>query len=158
MEIFQLENLYKVNGITDYRLKNTQDLLKTHGIDYKAVNGYNNLDDVNKLLYEKFIINIYNAYGLEARATLIPKGIYFVEDIKYLVKLEDDEGEYFVAAGGVVTSIDKKGKKTVLHSWEDEEYKQHIKSETEISTYLRFEHSIQGRNEWLHVTGENSWY
>lgn len=159
METFQLENLYKVNGIPDYRLRSLDNLLRTHGIDYKGVNGYANLDDVNKLLYEKFIINIFNAYGLKERATLIPTGIYFVEDIKYLVKEENDEGGYYVAAGGVVKSIDKNGKKTVLHKWEDKDYKKHIKSDTESSTYLRFEFKIQGRkNEWLHVAGEKTWY
>lgn len=29
----QLEKLYEVNGLRDYKLKTTDDLLKTHGID-----------------------------------------------------------------------------------------------------------------------------
>lgn len=37
----QLENLYKVNGLEDFRLRNTDDLLKVHGINYKGVAGYN---------------------------------------------------------------------------------------------------------------------
>jgi len=80
MKRFQLEKLYEVNGLKDYKLKTTDDLLKTHGIDFKAVEGYSRLDDVNKLLYEKFIVNLFNGLGLDSRMTMIPKGIYFVED------------------------------------------------------------------------------
>lgn len=158
MQRFQIENLYKANGIADYRLRSAEDLLKTHGIDYKEINGYEELDDINKLLYEKFIVNIFNTFGLDTRATLIPKGIYYVEDIKYLVEEKDDEGKYYVAASGVIKTIDKNGKKTILHTWEDEDYKKHVKSESECQTYLRFEYVINGRNEWLHVSGEYSWY
>ena len=57
MNRFQLEKLYEVNGLKDYKLKTTDDLLKTHGLDFKEVAGYTRLDDLNKLLYEKFIVN-----------------------------------------------------------------------------------------------------
>lgn len=60
----QLENLYKVNGLTDYKLNTADDLLRVHGIDYKAVNGYSGLDDLNRAIYAKFIINFFNAQGL----------------------------------------------------------------------------------------------
>nr|WP_315990814.1 hypothetical protein [Desulforamulus aquiferis] len=158
MESFQIENLYKVNGITDYKLKSTDDLLRTHGIDYKAVAGYKSLDDLNKLLYEKFIINIYNAFGLRARATLLPKGIYFVEDEEYLITKQDEEGQYNMAVGGVIKSIDKNGNKTILHTWEDQDYKHLKKKKRENKTYLRFEYEIQGGSGWLHVMDEESWY
>jgi len=82
----QVENLYKVNGLYDYKLKSTEDLLKVHGVDFQEVNGYKRLDDLDKQLYKKFIVNIFNGLGLESRATLVPKGIYFVEDIDYLAK------------------------------------------------------------------------
>ena len=39
MNRFQLEKLYEVNGLKDYKLKTTDDLLKTHGIDFKEVAG-----------------------------------------------------------------------------------------------------------------------
>lgn len=37
MNRFQLENLYQANGLTDYKLRNTKDLLKVHGINYKSI-------------------------------------------------------------------------------------------------------------------------
>lgn len=158
MESFQIENLYKINGITDFKLKSTDDLLRTHGIDYKAVAGYNSLDDSNKQLYEKFISNIYNAFGLRARATLIPKGIYYVEDEEYFITERDEEGQYNVAVGGVVKSIDKNCNKTILHTWEDQDYKHLQKTKGKTKNYLRFEYEIQGSSGWLHVIDEESWY
>jgi hypothetical protein len=155
----QIENLYKVNGLTDFRLRNTEDLLRVHGIDYKAVDGYSQLDDLNRQIYEGFIINIFNVFGLESRGTLVPKGIYFVEDIQYLVK-EKPEDDFYIVAGGIVKAIDRNGLKSVLHTWEDEDYK-HLKIDKREAgkNYLRFEYEHKGRSEWLHVVKDGKvWY
>lgn len=163
MNRFQLEKLYEVNGLKDYRLKNTEDLLKIHGIDYREVAGYKRLDDLNRQLYEKFIVNYFNGYGLDTRATIIPKGIYFVEDVEYLAK-EDPEDEVYTVIGGQVMAIDRNGLKTVHRSWQDENYA-HLVEEFPESTieskpkrYLRFEYEIDGREEWQHVVDERTWY
>ena len=160
----QLENLYKVNGLTDYRLETTEDLLRVHGIDYKAVKGYAGLDDLNRAIYEKFIVNIFNGFGLDSRAELMPKGIYWVEDSDYLAK-ESPEQDYYNVAGGIVYSIDRDGNKTVLREWEDEEYKHLERTVESPSSYLRFEYQHgtkddgEQRNEWLHVIKEGKeWY
>lgn len=158
MEINQIENLYKINGIKDYQLRDTFDLLKIHGIDFKAIEGYKRLDDLNNVHYEKFIINFLNGLGLESRAALIPKGIYWVEDIQYLVK-ENIEDDYFVVAGGIVNVVDRNGMKSVLRSWTDEDYKDFEIVETESTNYLRFVYEHHGRAEWLHVIKEGKeWY
>ena len=156
MERNQIENLYKVNGIKDYQLRNTEDLLKIHGIDFKAVEGYNRIDDLNRAIYEKFIINFLNGLGLESRATVVPKGIYWVEDIQYLVK-ENSEDDFFTVAGGIINVIDRNGLKSVLRTWNDKDYINHEIIEGEASTYLRFAYEHDGRAEWLHVK-ENNWY
>lgn len=157
MNRFQLENLYKVNGIDNFKLRNTDDLLKTHDINFKAIDGYNRLDDIHRQVYDKFIVNIFNAFGLESRATLIPKGIYYVEDIQYLVK-ENPEDDHYLVVGGIIYAIDRNGLKSVLHTWKDEEYTHLEIVESEEKNYLRFEYEHDGRSEWLHVTNEKSWY
>ena len=81
----QLEKLYE-----GQRPEGLQ--IKKYG--WSTVEGYTGLDDVNKLLYEKFIINLFNGFGLDSRMTMIPKGIYYVEDFDYLVK-ENPEDDYF---------------------------------------------------------------
>jgi hypothetical protein len=129
-----------------------------HGIDFKDVDGYSQLDDLNRAIYAKFIINIFNGWGLESRATLIPKGIYWVEDSNYLIK-ENPENDYFNVVGGVVYTIDRNGNKTMLRKWEDEDYKHLDRIIAKPKTYLRFEYEHQGRKEWLHVTNEGKeWY
>jgi len=158
MERYQIENLYRANGLDDYKLRTTEDLLKVHGIDFKAVDGYNRLDDLNRAVYEKFIVNIFNAIGLESRATLVPKGIYFVEEIEYLIK-EKPEDDYYIIAGGLINVIDRNGLKSVLHTWQDKDYKDYEINESEVHKYLRFEYQQQERSEWLHVEKEGTeWY
>ena len=157
MKRFQLEKLYEVNGLKDYKLKTTDDLLKTHGIDFKAVEGYSRLDDVNKLLYEKFIVNLFNGLGLDSRMTMIPKGIYFVEDFDYIVK-ENPNDEYWQVAGGIVMAIDKNGLKSVHRSWKDDDYTHLEATKSKAKTYLRFEYEHQEREEWLHVIDPKTWY
>lgn len=158
MRRFELEKLYELSGLEDYKIKTTEDLLKVHNIDYKAVDGYNRLDDLNKRIYEKFIVNIFNGFGLESRATLIPKGIYYVEDTDYLYK-EDPEQDYYTVIGGIVKIIDKNGLKSILRTWTDEDYKDIEPVESDSKNYLRFEYKHNGRKEWLHVIKEgNEWY
>lgn len=72
---FQLEKLYQANGIPDYQLRNITDLFKCHGINAKEVEGYTGLHDIQKRIFEKFIVNYFNRHGMEARATIIPKQI-----------------------------------------------------------------------------------
>lgn len=153
----QIENLYKINDLKDYKLKTTEDLLRVHGIDFKAIEGYNRLDDLNRSIYEKFIINFLNGLGLESRADLVPKGIYFVEDIEYLVQ---EEGEDFpTIAGHIVYAIDRNGLKSVFRRWIHKDYEELEITEGEPMKYLRFEYEHQERKEWLHVIKDGKeWY
>lgn len=164
MDKKQIENLYRINGVTDYRLKGIEDLLRCHGIDFKQVDGYARLDDINKAVYEKFIVNIFNALGLESRSELVPKGIYYVEETDYLFK-ENPEDDYYTVIGGIVKIIDRNGMMSVLRTWNDEDYKDVEPSMSESRNYLRFEyehgkHEDGGpRKEWLHVIKDGKeWY
>lgn len=157
MKRSQLKNLYKVNGLKDYKVRTTDDLLKKHGIDFKELDGYIRLDDGNKLLYEKFIVNIFNGLGLNSRVTMIPKGIYFVEDFDHIVK-ENPDNDYITIAGGLVKAIDKNGLKTVHRSWKDDSHKHLEMIEGKTKTYLRFEYERDGCEEWMHVTDPKTWY
>lgn len=154
----QIENLYRVNGLHNFKLRNHEDLLRTHGINVWATDGYGMLSDEKRSIFDKFIVNFCNAQGLESRATLIPKGIYWVEERQYLVK-ESPEDNFYTVAGSIVWSIAPSGSKTILHKWIHKDYRNSTPILSEKSRfYLRFEYRHQGRNEWLHITNENSWY
>ena len=160
----QLENIYRSNGLDNFQLRNTDDLMKVHGIDYKAVKGYKDLDDLNKSIYETFIINIFNAYGLSARMELMPQAIYYVEEIEFLAK-DSPEDNFYNVAGLIVNSIDKHGKKTKIREWHDDHFDGLEKITRSNGNYLRFEYQ-HGTNdegipirEWLHVIKNGKeWY
>jgi hypothetical protein len=133
------------------------DLLKVHGIDYTEVSGYPRLDDLNKKLYKEFIVNLFNGLGLDSRITMIPKGIFFVEEVDFICK-EDPADEYWQCAGGLVTAIDRNGMRTVHRTWSDPDYEHLEKTESKPKQYLRFEYEHQGRDEWLHVITAKKWY
>lgn len=157
MNRHQLEKLYEVNGLKDYKLKHPTDLIRTHGIDYIAVDGFNRLDEANKLLYAEFIINFFNGLGMDSRATLVPKGIYYVEDVDFSVKADPDD-DYHTISGGRVMAIDRNGLKTVHRAWSDPDYAHLEQTEGKPKTYLRIEYEHQGRDEWLHVIDPTTWY
>jgi len=91
----QIENLYMVNGLKDYKLKNTDNLLNIHGIDFKEVNGYDTLDDTNKTIFKRFIINFFNAWGLVDRTFIIPKGIYNKDSYLRFELLHNDKKTWY---------------------------------------------------------------
>lgn len=157
MDRKQVENVYLANGITDFKLRNTEDLLKIHGIDYMKVNGYDSLDELNQRLYKKAIINLMNACGLENRALFNPTGIYFVEDYDLVAKETLDQ-DYYNVCGGRVWQIDKSGQKKLLHRWTDRKYKDLKAEKSQPQRYLRIEYKEGKRKSWLHITNEDTWY
>lgn len=164
MERFQMENIYEANGLTDYQLETTYDLLKVHGIDFEDTDGYEDLTDENKAIYEVFILRFLNMHGLDRRMEIIPRRINFVEEIKFLVKEEPCQ-DYFNFAGLVVTRIDKEGNRKIIKKKLIDRYKDLKIIEGKPEYYLRFEYQCgedeEGNpyNEWLHVThGGTQWY
>lgn len=158
MDRFQMENIYKANGLNDFKLRNTTDILKCHGINIETIKGYSDLDDLNKKTYEKFIVKFFNCQGLDSRMELIPTGIYYVEDIECLAK-DLEYPEYVVEVTRVIKSIDKNGLKNIIHSYTEDKYKNQEIIKRQCSNYLRSEYTHHGREEWLHViNGGEHWY
>lgn len=157
MNRFQMEAIYEANGCVDYRLRNTDDLLKVHGIDFAKTKGFDELDEKNKLFFEQFIVNYFNAQGLDTKMTMLPKGIYFVEDADYLVKRTDDGDEYCEVVGGLVMKFMANGKMTKHKKWLDKDHKDSAFFLGKTKQYLRFEYRIHNRNEWQHIYSSTNW-
>lgn len=154
----QLENLYIVNGLDDFRLKNTDDLIKVHGIDCEKIDGYYSLDNMNKSIFKKFIINLFNSWGMEERINLNPLGIYWVKEVNHLSK-ENPDDDYFINVKTIIYSINKNDTNSILHKFLHKEYKYLKILEEEFKFYLRFEYETQFGKEWLHVIKEGTeWY
>lgn len=155
---YEVEKLYKANGLNDFRLLNTDDILKCHGINVKAINGYSGLDDLNKRSYEKFIVKFLNCQGMDSRMELVPTGIYYVEDVECFVN-DPEEPQFITPVTRIIKSIDKNGSFKTLHSYAHVEYKEQKIVKKDSSNYLRIEYTHYGKEEWLHIieNGEQ-WY
>lgn len=164
MERFQMENIYKVNGLSDYKIKNIDDLLKCHGIDCDNLNGYKYLKEEDKNVFEKFIVNFYNAHGINRRMTMIPKGIYRVENVEYLVFDKEDKN-FIVDSKTEVYELRNNGERILLRTYVSDGFNESDVREVEKEQYLRYEYDegyVKDNNDrcdWLHVIDEGKqWY
>lgn len=156
MNEFEIEKIYEKNGLEDCLLKSTDDLLKCHNIDFTSIPGYEFLDDLKKANYKNFIVNFFNVWGLEARASLKPTGIYFVENIEYVAA--DETGE-LIHAGEDLKYIKVDGSLHEYKSYRDEEFEGKELEVESSSRYLRFEYICQDTEGWVHVVENGTqWY
>lgn len=100
----EIRNLYKENGIYDFKLRNTEDLFKIHGIDVKKVEGFSELDNTHKETCEEFIVKMFNSRGVKSRGALIPKEVYVIDDIQYQLQESTKHG-YCVVSGENKSSL-----------------------------------------------------
>ena len=157
MNMTQLKNIYLSNGLKEFKLTNHTDLLNVLSIDIKKIPGYSNLSTEHRTLFDFFIINFYNAWGLEARARLVPISVNFVLDEEYLGK-ENESDDCYIPLGGKLTAIYDGGKTKVIRCWKDKIYKHLSCTCTEKQNYLRFEYRNGKSKAWQHVISATKWY
>lgn len=165
MERKIIEQYYKNRGLNNYQLHVVDDILFVHGINILEIEGYNTLTEKNKELFRCFIVNFFNAWGLEARSTIFPISIHYVFDIERLGKeYDDDPDDVFVTLnnevivmkcleGDVLYSAGKH-----LRNYMNKDYKHLRCVDTIKKYYLRFSYKIYEREEWLHVITPTEWY
>lgn len=137
---------YEERGLNNYLLRTVDDLKAIHNIDIRKIKGYESLSDENKKLFENTCVSFFNAWGLEKRAELVPKAVYYVQEIEYI-----DSDDLVVAS--VVKAISKDGRNHIIHN---DIFETTALSECRkcIDEYLRFEL----KNEWFHITDDGLWY
>lgn len=155
-EFEELKGRYKKGGLTDLKLKATEDLMKLHGIDYTVTEGYEHLTDFNRNIYEKFILNFYNAFDLQLRTVLLPTAISFVQHTTYLVKKTVEE-DYLSASGGKIEAIYRTGDKVTIKQWQKNGYSDFPYTETDTGYYLYFQYQLNGQDEWVRVMSATEW-
>ena len=147
----QVQDLYKNVKIEGFRLRNSQDLFNVHGFDFTKVKGFDTLSSKHQALFEQFLFTFFNGWGLEARATLKPKSVYYVEEREYQAEDESTIKTVFNivdAEGNVIAELKKhtfSRKKTKVI------YAKH---------FLRFDYEIYDRKsgEWLHIISPGEYY
>ena len=150
-------NKYKENGISDFVLKNIDDIKKIHEIDVLATNGYSDMTNENQEIYKKFIVNFLNGYSLKARTTFVPLSINYVEEIDYLGKKEPED-DYYVVLSREIKSIKADGSSELLKKSFDDLYSGFEIAKIEKRNYLRFEYEVYDEKTWQHVISPTEWY
>ncbi len=154
----QIKNIYLANGLDEYKVTKHQDIFRVHGIKVEEISGYKTLSKIHKDFFDNFIINFFNAQGLERRSELIPISINYVKAEEYLGKLKDAD-DFFIPLGGKLTALlGEEQIEKVLCTWKDTNYKKLPRIETERQEYLRFDYRNGRQKEWQHVISDNQWY
>ena len=81
MKSSEIAGKYVKRGLTDYRLRTTDDLKEIHGVDVTGIKGYNKLT-VNADFFRKMLVRFYNAYGLERRSEIKPSAVKYIPRTK----------------------------------------------------------------------------
>lgn len=158
MDKNQIKNIYLVNGVSGFKVTNLYDMYSVHGIKVADISGYGTLAKMHKEVFDKFIINFFNAQGLERRSELIPISINYVKAEEYLGKLKDSD-DFFIPIGGKITALlGEEQIEKVLCTWKDKKYRNLPHIETECQKYLRFDYRNGRQKEWQHVISDNQWY
>lgn len=151
MDIAKLERLYKERNLNDYILESEEDLFYIHGIKLDQIDGYGRLNDIERKNFSNFIINFYNAHGVEYR-DIAPVRIYVVLEKSYIINT--DAIRDFVIRRIV---IDEKTKE-IEDIWQYERFKDKRGKLKTMERYMRFEYIENGIKTWLHVNKSGGWY
>lgn len=164
MKVEQLVKRYQeINGEQNFYLRNLDDLLYVHEVDFKLIEGIETLTDVNRETFRIFLMNFYNAWGLTAKSTLVPLRIQLVLErwhcVDIIRKGEEDTVRVCIKEEHIV--LDKRGKKLAkIREVIKEEYLSLMDQATKYDDiYLRFDYKQGDREEWVHVIeGGREWY
>ena len=152
----KLEEKYEKMGLSDYHIKNLDQLKAIHNIDVNEIPGYQSLTAEHKELFDKTIIRFFNAWGLDRRNTLKVKCVHFVQEINFERQIDgvwEDIGQEVYAL-----KSDNNGKFKLdrrLHKYVFEKGVSFKDCDKHKKTYLRFE---LVRDNWYHINNDYSWY
>ena len=160
MKIRRLINIYEANGLNEMQLLSHQDLLRCHGIIANDIKGYEGLTDENKAIYQEFIINFFNSYGLKARNRIEPKKIYWCKEVNYRIVDEIvNNKKIYATITQEVYSIDKFGNEELISRRKiNENYDNVEVLKEEGRQYLRFEFKYDEEDGWVHVISPTEFY
>lgn len=148
----ELERKYETLGLTDYKLCTLEQLNAIHGVDVQTLSGYDILSDKHRELFNKTIINFFNAQGLDARKALIPKSINYVLQVDYIRYLPE-ENCYETVKTEIFLLKDNQIKKRI-HRYVFEKDVNFKECKRNAKSYLRFEL----KDEWYHILSSTNWY
>ena len=162
MDTGRIANIYTANGLEGMKLLSHMDLLKCHGIIANDIEGYEGLTDENKAIYQEFIINFFNSYGLKARNKIEPNRVYWCKEVNYRIVDEIvNDKKIYATITHEVYSIDKFGNEELISTRKLHENYDNVEVfKEEGRQYLRFEfhYDYDEDQQWVHVISPNEFY
>ncbi len=152
---------YDERGLTDYKLTSLDDMKAIHGYDIHELKGFSDLTTENKELFSMFIINFFNAHGMERRSVLQPLQVNYVQHTEYARPTGEIDNEGKAIHELAITEI-----KRLTSSGKYEKYLRHTFCKDVClanckgyqSYFLRIDYKDGRRKEWLHVLSPHQWY
>ena len=148
---------YKDAGIEGLTLKDVNDFECIYGIAVDEITGFETLSLEHKWNFSRAIVSIYNRIGIENREKIMPRSIYYVEEVMYnYINSSDDE---LLCAYAKIYALNEVGTRICELIGYDFELDVEIKDcDTFVTRYLRFEtneeiYEIDRDNEFLSITG-----
>ena len=146
-------------GEKKFMLRNLVDLQYIHDIDYKEISGIDTLTEEDLTTVKVFLVNFFNAWGLETRALIQPIRVHSVLERSWWIKNPKENVRIYIktehiaidSTGKVLFNIYERTDRRQLHLLDQAQKQEHI--------YMRFEYSRGNGVEWLHVEyGGYGWY
>ncbi len=152
MTRYELEQRYRECGCNNFKLRDLSDLKNIHDFDVEQLQGYAELPQEQRELFNRTIIKFYNAQGLDIRSRLQPKSVHYVYEVNYTDTNNVVVGEdiYIVKSDGTTV-----GKRLHRHKFE-KDINLALCKECLQKCYLRFE--LKGKDGWYHFTPKGDWY
>lgn len=155
--------LYEKYGRSDYCLTSTEDILNIHGFDLRETDGYEDLKQEQKALFEQYCVTHMNGLGMNTKITMWPRSVHYVKEYDYYSIPEWDEDEQRNVCCGIgrewiILKADGRKKKF-------KKYMDKGKTMADVDTaytlekeYLRVDWEYHGHPEWFHVIAPDNYY
>lgn len=88
MNLQQIKEAYLKRGLNNYRLSSLDDLVEIHGVDIEKIKGFNKFGENGKAFLKKFLVNFFNAQGIENRMNIEPTGFVHTAKINPQLKFK----------------------------------------------------------------------
>lgn len=150
---------YEVRGLTGYKLQSLEDIKAIYGQDIRLLKGFSDLSKDNQDLFKKFIVNFFNAWGLDTRPQFTLQQVNYVQETVYMKPSEDLEvleGSVYEDVATVIKRLNSKGMyvKFLVYNHQKENL-----VDCKIATlhYLRIDYKRGTQKNWLHIFSPEEW-
>ena len=144
-------------------LRSAEDILNIHGFDIRETDGYEDLTQEQKELFESYCVTHMNSLGMNTKITMWPKSVHYVKEYDYYSAPEWDEDEqrnirWEIGREWIILKANGRTKKFKKYMDEGKTMADVDAVSTQEKEYLRVDWKYQGRAEWFHVMAPDKYY